>query len=149
MSELKTRPTDESVDEYLAAIEDEERRRDCRRLVEMMRQATAAEPALWRPGIVGFGRYHYVYDSGREGDWFLTGFANRKQALTLYIMAGFGRYEDLLERLGKHKTGKSCLYVKRLDDIDLDVLEELVGASVEHLRNTYPTAEDETPPSPS
>lgn len=149
MSDLETRPTEESAEEYLASIEDAERRRDCRALAEMMGKITGAEPVLWGPSIVGFGRYHYVYDSGREGDWFLTGFADRKQALTLYIMAGFDRYEELLERLGKHKTGKSCLYVKRLADIDRDLLEELVTASVEHLRTKYPTEAGEAPPSPS
>lgn len=106
---------------------------DCAKLVEIMGRATGAEPRMWGPSIVGFGSYHYKYDSGREGDWFLTGFSPRKQALTLYIMAGFERYDDLMRRLGRHSTGKSCLYVRRLDDVDLDVLTELVQASVDHV----------------
>ena len=93
---------------------------------------------MWGPGIVGFGQYHYRYESGREGDWFLTGFSPRKANLTLYIMAGFERYEDLMSRLGPHKTGKSCLYVKRLPDLDKGVLRELVEASVAHMRRTHP-----------
>lgn len=133
MAELKTKPDDDaSVEEFLAGVV-EERRADCAELIEIMGRATGAEPRMWGPSIVGFGSYHYKYDSGREGDWFLTGFSPRKQALTLYIMAGFERYDDLMRRLGRHSTGKSCLYVRRLDDVDLDVLTELVQASVDHM----------------
>jgi hypothetical protein len=139
MSELKTQPHDGSVDAFLDGIEPEGRREDCRAVAQLMREVTGEEPVLWGPSIVGFGSYHYRYESGREGDWFLTGFAPRKQALTLYIMAGFPRFDELMERLGKYKTGKSCLYVKRLDDLDLDVLRELVTRSVEHMRATYPS----------
>jgi hypothetical protein len=139
MSELKTQPHGGSVEAFLDGIEPEGRREDCRAVAQLMREVTDEEPTLWRPGIVGFGSYHYRYESGREGDWFLTGFASRKQALTLYIMAGFPRFDELMGRLGKYKTGKSCLYVKRLDDIDLDVLRELVTRSVEHMRATYPS----------
>ncbi len=133
MADLKTKPTQASVAEFLDGVADEARRRDCLTLVDLMRRATGAEPTMWGPGIVGFGRYHYKYESGREGDWFLTGFSPRARDLTLYIMAGFSRYEALLARLGRHKTGKSCLYVKRLVDVDLSVLDELVKTSVAHV----------------
>ena len=102
-----------------------------------MQRVTGEPPTMWGDSIVGFGSYHYVYDSGREGDWFLTGFSPRKRNLSLYIMAGFSDYDELMERLGKHKTGKSCLYVNRLSDIDLDVLEALVRQSVAHMRKAY------------
>jgi hypothetical protein len=137
MAELKTKPNEDSVDDFLAAIEDEARREDCGRVVALMRDVTGEEPTLWGSGVVGFGSYHYVYDSGREGDWFLTGFSPRKQNLTLYIMAGFERYDELVAKLGKHKTGKSCLYVKRLADVDAEVLRELVEHSVRHMRERH------------
>ena len=134
MAELKTKRTDASVDAYLEAIPDDIRRQDCRAVIEIMRKATKAEPKMWGPGIVGFGDQHLRYESGRELDWFLTGFASRKTDLTLYIMPGFSRYDELMGRLGKHKTGKSCLYLKRLSDVDVKVLDELVTASVKHLQ---------------
>jgi hypothetical protein len=99
-----------------------------------MSDATKAEPSMWGASILGFGNYHYKYESGREGDWFLTGFSPRKRELSLYIMAGFERYNALMKKLGKHRTGKSCLYIKRLSDVDINVLSELVVASVEHMR---------------
>ncbi len=101
-----------------------------------MKRITKANPKMWGPGMVGFGSYHYKYASGREGDWFLTGFAPRKQNLTLYIMSGFERYSALLKRLGKHKIAKSCLYVKRLDDVDMDVLTQLIEESVAYVRKS-------------
>ena len=134
MAELKTKRTEASVDAYVDAIPDEVRRKDCRDVIDIMRKATKAEPKMWGPGIVGFGDHHYKYDSGRELDWFLTGFASRKTDLTLYIMPGFARYEELMGKLGKHKTGKSCLYLKRLSDVDVKVLAELVTASVKHMQ---------------
>ncbi len=137
MSDLKTRPTDASVDAYLEQIADEARREDCRTLVRIMKKVTGAKPRMWGTSIVGFGSYHYKYASGREGDWPLTGFSSRQRDLTLYIMAGFSRYEELMAKLGKHKTGKSCLYVKRLSDIDLEVLERLVTASVKRTREAH------------
>jgi len=133
MAELKTKPNDASVEEYLDGVEDEDKRRDCRTLLDLMRDVTGEEPVMWGPSIVGFGRYRYRYDSGREGDWFLTGFSPRKRDLTVYLMAGADRFEDLMARLGKHKTGKSCLYLKRLAEVDLDVLRELVARSSEHV----------------
>jgi hypothetical protein len=137
MAELKTKQTNQSVREFLDGITDEQRRRDCLVVLELMKEATRAEPKMWGESIVGFGSYHYKYESGREGDWFLTGFSPRKQNLTLYVMAGFERYDVLLKRLGKHKTGKSCLYVNRLDDVDLATLKELIKRSVEHVAKTY------------
>ena len=136
---MKTTPTDASVADFLASIQDGSCRADCREVVELMREVTGEEPVLWGPGMIGFGRYHYVYDSGREGDWFLTGVSPRKKNLTLYVMAGFDRYDELMGRLGTYKTGKSCLYLKRLDDVDRDILRALVEQSVEHMRKRYPT----------
>jgi uncharacterized protein DUF1801 len=143
MAEAGSRPNAEqgaaAVEAFIAAIPDEARRRDAARLVALMRQVTGIQPAMWGTGMVGFGSYHYRYASGREGDTFLVGFAPRKNNLTLYIMDGFSGYETLLERLGKHSTGKSCLYIKRLDDVDTGVLEELVRASVASVRNRSAT----------
>lgn len=138
MAELKTQRTDASVDAFIDAIEDEARREECRVILRIMKQATRSEPAMWGPSIVGFGSYDYRYDSGREGKWFLTGFSPRKQNLTLYIMPGFERYGPLMKKLGKHSTGKSCLYIKRLSDVDTAVVKELVSESVKYLRGRYP-----------
>jgi hypothetical protein len=137
MAEMKTRATDGDVGSFLTAVSDEARREDCFRVLEIMKSVTGDEPKLWGAGMVGFGSCHYRYDSGREGDWFVTGFSPRKANLTLYIMAGFDRYAELLERLGKFKTGKSCLYVKTFADVDEAVLTELIAASVEHMKRTY------------
>jgi hypothetical protein len=101
-----------------------------------MKQVTKSEPKMWGSSIVGFGTYHYKYESGREGDWFITGFSPRKQNLTLYIMGGFARYDELMKQLGKHKTGKSCLYIKYLADVDLPTLKKLIQESVSHMRKT-------------
>lgn len=136
MVELKTRKTGASVDDFIDGIADDRRRQDCLALAELMREITGDEPAMWGPSMVGFGRYHYKYASGRENDWFEAGFSPRKQNLTLYIMSGFSGYDDLMARLGKHTTGKSCLYLKRLEDVDLAVLEELIRRSVAHVRKT-------------
>lgn len=137
MAELKTAPTGASVTKFIEAIDDAAGRRDARTLVRMMRKVTQAPPKMWGPSIVGFGTYRYRYLSGREGDWMLTGFSPRKREFSIYIMSGFDEHAELLARLGPHRTGRSCLYVKRLGDIDLGVLEELVSRSVAHLRRTY------------
>ncbi len=137
MTELKTRPTDESVERFLSEIADEQTREDCRAIARIMKKVTKAKAKMWGPSIVGYGSYHYRYASGREADWFLTGFSPRKQNLTLYIMSGFTRYDVLLGKLGKYKTGKSCLYIKRLADVDLTVLERLIGESVAHMKKKY------------
>lgn len=134
MADLKTRENEGDVEVFLASVENEKRREDCRAVMDLMRDATGEAPRMWGDGIIGFGRYHYVYDSGREGEWFLTGVSPRKQSLSVYIMAGFDRYEELMAKLGKHETGKSCLYINRLADVDLAVLRELVSASVRHMQ---------------
>mgnify|MGYP001766619116 CR=1 FL=1 len=133
MAELKTKVNDQSVTAFLEANTDEKRRKDCFTVLEMMKKATGSEPKMWGDSIVGFGSYHYKYASGQEGDWLITGFSPRKQALTLYLMSGFDNYESILSRLGKFKTGKSCLYIKKLDDIDVTVLQELIDKSVHAL----------------
>lgn len=139
MAELKTAPTKASVAKFVAAVEDEARRADCAVLMEMMERVTGATPVMWGPSIVGFGSYHYRYASGREGDWMLAGFSPRKRDLTVYVMAGFQGKEKLLARLGRHKTSAGgCLYLKRLADVDLAVLEELVRDSVARLRRAHP-----------
>ncbi|MEX2534170.1 MAG: DUF1801 domain-containing protein [Trueperaceae bacterium] len=137
MAELKTKPTDESVTAFLEGVEDDSRRQDCFELLELMREVSGQAPRLWGGSMVGFGSYHYKYASGREGDSFLTGFSPRKRNLTLYSMAGFDRYEELMDQLGKHKTGKSCLYIKELDDVDRDVLRTLIERSLEYMRSRY------------
>lgn len=133
MSDTKMKPTDASVEAFLNGVEDETKRADCYALLALMREVTGQEPRLWGDSIVGFGSYHYRYASGREGDSLLTGFSPRKQNLTIYITAGFDAYDELLDRLGRFKIGKSCLYVKRLDDVDRNVLRDLVRESVEHM----------------
>ena len=138
MAEIKTKPTQASVEDFLNNIPDENKRRDSFTVLEMMRQASGFEPVMWGPSIVGFGTYHYRYASGREGDMPIIGFSPRVQALTLYIMSGFDEYEQLLARLGKHKTSKACLYIKRLSDVDLNVLQELIEKSVAHMGKIFP-----------
>ena len=136
MAENKTKETAASVESYLLAIADEARRADCRVLIEMMSKATKAPAKMWGTGIVGFGSYHYKYESGHEGDSCILGFASRKGDLSLYLVAGFPGSEALFEKLGKHKRGKACTYVKRLSDIDLKVLEKILAGSVaERKRN--------------
>ena len=134
MTELKTKQTDASVEAFITAIPNEQARDDCRTLVQLMQQATRAEPRMWGPSIVGFGDFHYRYATGREGDWFQIGFSPRKQALTLYIMCGFGRDDELLAKLGTYKTGKACLYVKRLSDLHLPTLKKLLQLGVREMR---------------
>jgi hypothetical protein len=129
---LKTQPTDDDIAAFLAAIPDERRRADSEAVCRLMAEETGETPVLWGTAIVGFGRHHYRYASGREGDWMAVGFSPRKQNLTLYLMDGFAGYEELLAKLGRHSTGKSCLYIKRLEDVDTDVLREMVRASYRH-----------------
>ena len=138
MAELKTRLTGESVVEFLNTVEDENKRKDCFAILDLMQEVTGSEAEMWGSSIVGFGRYHYRYSSGREADWLLVGFSPRKQNLTLYITSGFDEYGNLMSKLGKHTTSKSCLYVKRLADVDQATLKELVRLSVEHMRRTNP-----------
>ncbi len=133
MAELKTKPNEQSVEAFLNSVEDEKKRQDCLTILEIMKQITKAEPQMWGTSMVGFGTYHYKYESGREGDWFVAGFSPRKQNLALYIMAGFSRYDELLSKLGKFKTGKSCLYINKIADIDLKILKELITQSVAYV----------------
>ena len=140
MYEAKTKPTRASVAAFLAAIDDDERRKDCKALVSLMKRVTGCPPKMWGPSIVGFDRYHYKYPSGHEGESCVVGFSPRKDSLSVYLMGG---YEDastkrLLAKLGTHKTGKSCLYIKRLADGQLPILEELVIRSVADTRRRYP-----------
>lgn len=135
MAEPKTKKTDASVAAFLDAVADPRRREDARAVLALMKRITGEEPKMWGPSIVGFGSYTYTYASGQTGDWPIAGFSPRKQALTLYLMPGFEKDADLMKRLGKHKTGKSCLYLNRLADVDAGVLEELVRRSVERMRN--------------
>jgi hypothetical protein len=134
MAELKTKKNPKSVRKFLDGVEHAGRREDAWEILDLMEKVTGATAEMWGDSIVGFGRYHYKYASGREGDWFLCGFSPRKTNLTLYIMSGFSRYQELLGQLGKHKTGKACLYVNRLEDIDMKVLRKLVKESVAHLK---------------
>jgi hypothetical protein len=134
---MKTQANDNSVRAFIDAIPDPVSRRDCELVSKLMEGATAATPRMWGDSIVGFGSYHYKYASGREGDWFLTGFSPRKRNLTVYIMPGFSEFDELMSRLGRHKTGKSCLYIRRLDEIQLEVLGDLIECSVASMRRIY------------
>lgn len=134
MAELKTKKNDNDSIEFLNGVDNEERKNDCFKLLELFEQWTNEPPKMWGQSIIGFGSYHYKYDSGREGDWFLTGFSPRKQYLTIYITAGFEKYDEVMSELGKYKTGSSCLYVKRLSDIDIDKLKTLVEKSVSYMK---------------
>ena len=137
MSGNKTRPTPVDAEEYLQSIEHDTRRADAFIMLEMMQRITGEEPVMWGPSMVGFGQYHYKYDSGREGDMFKTGFAPRKANLVVYIMGGHDRFKPIFDRLGKHKTGKSCLYITSLKNVDMDVLEELVVADWAYMTEKY------------
>jgi hypothetical protein len=138
MSDLKTKPNNQSVETYLNSVEPQQKREDCTAILKLMQEVTGEAPQMWGDSIVGFGSYHYKYESGREGDWFVTGFASRSKNITLYIMAGFDDYDDLMSKLGKHTTGKSCLYIKKLEDVDQTVLRELVKQSVAYMAENYP-----------
>jgi len=136
VAELKTKRNDGDVEAFLNSVEHDKRREDSFVVLDLMRRVTGLEPEMWGGSIVGFGSYHYKYASGREGDWFKAGFAPRKQALTLYMMAGTSKNQDLYGKLGKYTTGKGCLYIKKLEDIDLGVLEQLVAASAAYVEDT-------------
>ena len=138
MAENKTRATEASVEAFLAAVEPEQRRIDGRVVLEMMARISGEPPKMWGPSIIGFGSCHYRYESGREGDMSRIGFSPRKAQLVLYLVDGFAGHAALLARLGKHSTSKSCLYIKKLADVDLAVLETLIAESFEYIRTTYP-----------
>ena len=138
MSELKTVPTQASVTDFINSLPGEVTRADCFKLVEMFKQASGEEPQMWGKSIVGFGSYRYA--SGQEGIWLLAGFSPRKQNITVYFLDGFEKYEEQLGKLGKYSSSKSCLYLKRLSDVDLDILDQMICQSVEHMRSTNPPA---------
>ncbi len=133
----KTTENDASVEDFLASVKDEQKKADCLELKSMMERVTNTPAKMWGASIVGFDQYHYKYDSGREGDFMKVGFSPRAQNVTVYIMPGFERYVELMQNLGKHKTGKSCLYIKKLDDVDRNVLEELIQGSYDYMTNKY------------
>lgn len=136
MAELKTKKNDGDVEAFLNTVEPEKKRKDSFEILELMEEVTGEKATMWGESIIGFGSYHYTYASGREADWMLVGFSPRKQNITLYIMSGFDNYQNLLDKLGKHKTGKSCLYIKKIEDVDTDVLRDLVKQSVDHMIET-------------
>ncbi|WP_106527098.1 DUF1801 domain-containing protein [Chitinophaga niastensis] len=138
MAEQKTKPTEQSVESFLKNVTDEKVREDCFALIGLMQKVTGATPKMWGSGIIAFGKYHYKYDSGHEGDTCLTGFSPRKQHIVLYIMSDLSSYTALLEKLGKYKAGKGCLYIKKLADVDRNVLESLITQSVDSLKKKYP-----------
>lgn len=140
MAEAKLKPTKKSVERLIGEAPDEKVRDDCYELVRIMKKITGAEPVVWAPNMIGFGKYHYVYDSGHEGDAYLTGFAVRKQNITLYVMhPELPERDDLLKKLGKHKASKACIYIRKLDDIDTKVLEKIIAKSVSYLKKKYPS----------
>lgn len=135
MTTLKTKKNDSNVEDFLNSVSDEKKKSDSFKILNLMQEITQEKPFMYGTSIVGFGAFNVTYASGRESNWFQAGFSPRKQALTLYIMDGFDNYQALLESLGKHKTGKSCLYIKNLDDVDFKVLTQLISESVQHLKN--------------
>ncbi len=137
MTENKTKQNDASVEEFLAQVEDETKRADTQTIVEMMGEITGYPATMWGGSIIGFGKYVYHYKSGRSGEWSLVGVSPRARNISVYIMPGFGNYDDLMARLGKHKTGKSCLYINRLADVDTEVLRELISKSVDYMKEKY------------
>jgi hypothetical protein len=137
MAGNKTTQNENPVEEFINAADSEQKRKDAWDMIALMKKITGFEPKMWGGSLVGFGTYHYRYESGREGDFFLTGFSPRKTAFTVYIMPGFSNYADLMEHLGPYKTGKSCLYIKNLDVVDREVLEQIIRKSVEDMREKY------------
>jgi hypothetical protein len=137
MAELKTKVNTASVEKFLKSVGDKQKRGDSFKILQLMKKVTKEEPKMWGPSIVGFGKYHYKYDSGHEGDMCIAGFSPRKQAITIYILPGFDKYESLMKKLGKYKTGKSCLYIKKLDDVDLQVLEKIIVSSVKYVKEKF------------
>ena len=134
MAELKTKPTNASVEKFLNQVADETRREDCFKVAKMMEEITGEKPKMWGPSIVGFGSYHYKYASGQEGDWPIAAFSPRKQDLTLYLLPGFAESGELMKQLGKHRTGVSCLYIKRLSDVHVPTLKKLIRQSVKRMK---------------
>ncbi len=138
MAENKTKPTPQSVSDFIAGIENPKRRADAEVLDDLFRRVTGWQPRMWGPTMVGYGQYHYTYDSGRSGDCLATGFSPRKANLVLYIMPGYTDFGHILDRLGKHKLGKACLYINKLADVEIDVVEEIVRAGLDDLATRWP-----------
>lgn len=138
MAENKTRATDASVEKFLSTVEPDRKREEARKLDQLFQSVTGWSPRMWGPSMIGYGEYHYKYESGREGDFLATGFSPRKAKHSIYILPGYTNFEPILKRIGKHSVGKSCLYVNKLDDIDLDVLAELIRAGLDDLEKKYP-----------
>lgn len=137
MAELKTKKNNASVADFLKKVEDKQKLADCRKIARMMRSATGKQAKMWGASIVGFDSYDYVYKTGNSGTWPITGFSPRAQNISIYVMPGFSKFKPLLKKLGKHKTGKSCLYIKRLADVDEKVLNQLILESVREMRRRY------------
>ena len=137
MPNNKTKPTTQSVAQFLDSVSDDKKRKDCKIVLQLMKRVTKKTPRMWGDSLIGFGTYHYKYASGHEGDYFVTGFSPRAQSLTVYIMPGFERFPTLMKKLGKYKTGKSCLYIKTLEDVDIAILEELIRKSVDYMEKKY------------
>lgn len=137
MPEAKTKPTTQSVADFLNAVEPEHKRKDCFEIVKMMEEITGEKATMWGPSIVGFGKYHYKYESGHEGESCLTGFSPRKNSITLYVMGGIQDNQDLLAKLGKHKVSKGCVYIQALEDVDQPVLGKLIQKSVTYIKEKY------------
>jgi len=144
MAELKTQRTNASVSDFIASIEDPQKRKDCEKLLQIFSEVTKEKPVMWGAAIIGFGSYHYKSDrSKQEGDWMLTAFSPRKQNITLYIMSGFEEHKELLAKFGKHKaTSGCCLYLKKLADIDIKILKQIIKKSIETVKKRYPTKHD-------
>ena len=138
MAELKTKASKASVTEFLNNVDDKQKRADCKKIGKMMRDATGNRARMWGASIVGYGEYDYTYKSGHSGTWPITGYSPRAQNISVYIMAGFKKFDPLMKKLGKYKTGKSCLYIKRLEDVDQAVLARLIRESVREMRRIYP-----------
>lgn len=137
MTALKTTPNDLSVDEFIDSVENEQKRSDTKTLLALFQELTGEKATMWGTSIIGFGKYHFKYDSGREGDWMLAGFSPRKQNLTIYMMGGFKNQEALLSKIGKAKSSVGCLYLKKLSDIDLEVLKEMITLSIQTVKIRY------------
>ncbi len=137
MAENKTQPTKARVGDFLDSVDNPKRRADAKKVLAMMRRVTGKRATMWGPSIVGFGKYHYRYESGREGEFMLTGLSPRKQNLAVYIIPGFDEFETQMKKLGKYKTGRSCLYINKLEDVDEKVLEKLIDRSVKLMKKRY------------
>lgn len=138
MAAIKTKPTEQTVESFLDKTTNEKVRKDCMTIIKLMKKITGERPKMWGPSIIGFGNYHYKYESGHEGDMCITGFSPRKPNITLYVMGDYPEKDELLKKLGKHKASKACLYIKKLEDIDIAVLEKMISKSVEYVKKKYP-----------